>query len=108
MPGAPHSDEEIEAAIQALMEPGRLERAQRVAESAAPQLQSILNAALSESDYFGPTHRHQVLQAAGVADPDERLDAVARLISEETRIAMLVGVAVGMELAAELGHTRED
>jgi hypothetical protein len=108
VPGAPHSDDDIEAAIQALMEPGRLERAQRTAAAVAPQLQTILNSALNESEYFGSAHREQVLQAAGVADPDARVDAVLRLISEETRIAMLIGVAVGMELAAELGHSRED
>ena len=108
MPGPPHSDEDLEAAIQALMEPGRLEQAQRTAAAVAPQLQTILNAALNESEYFGSAHREQVLQSAGVADPDARIDAVSRLIAEETRIAMLIGVAVGMELAAELGHTTED
>ena len=108
MPGVPYSDDVIEAAVQALNRPGRLDGAQRVVASQAPQLQRILNVALQESEYFGSAHQEQLLQAAGVADPDARVDAVARLVAEETRIAMLVGVAVGMELAGELGHRRED
>ncbi len=106
MPGPPHSDEVIEAAVQALTQPGRLDEAQRVVAAQAPQLQRILNSALGESDYFGSAHREQLLQAAGVADPDARIAAVSRLIGEETRIAMLIGVAVGIQLQDEL--TRED
>jgi len=33
---------------------------------------------------------------------------VAVLLEEETRLAMLVGVAVGFELARELDHRSED
>ena len=36
--------------------------------------------------------------AAGTADPDERMTRVRTLIAEETRVSMLVGVAVGLEL----------
>ena len=43
-----------------------------------------------------------MLEATGKADIEERLDAVHRLLAEETRVAMLVGVAVGFELAHEL------
>ena len=43
-------------------------------------------------------------QAVASGDPDERADAVARLIAEETRVTMLVGVAAGLELAQELEH----
>jgi hypothetical protein len=34
-----------------------------------------------------------------VADPGERSLAVRTLIAEETRVSMLIGVAVGIELA---------
>ena len=48
------------------------------------------------------------LQAAGVADPDERVNAVRTLIAEETRVSMLIGVAVGFELAHLLANPGED
>ena len=44
----------------------------------------------------------EVLRAAGAADPDERIAAVRTLIAEETRVSMLIGVAVGYELARQL------
>jgi hypothetical protein len=43
-----------------------------------------------------------VLKAAGQADPDERVAAVRMLVAEETRLSMLVGVAVGYELGQML------
>ena len=42
-----HTDAEIDAAIQALSDPERLEEAQRIVASRAPQLQRILDAALA-------------------------------------------------------------
>jgi hypothetical protein len=99
-----YSDAEVDAAIQALSEPGRLEAAQRIINESAPQLQQILYQALHDSDWFGEAHRQAVRQAVAGADPDERADAVARLIAEETRVTMLVGVAAGLELAHELEH----
>jgi hypothetical protein len=103
MPGVPerraYSDAEIEAAVETLSDPARLEEAQRVVAAAAPGLQGILEQALESADWFGSAHRAEVLKAAGVADPDERMDAVQRLVTEETRVSMLIGVAVGYELA---------
>ena len=69
---------------------------------AAPQLQGIFNQALESADWFGSAHQAEVLRAAGVADPDERIAAVRTLIAEETRVSMLIGVAVGYELARKL------
>ena len=100
--GPPSSDEQIEAAVQALTEPGRLDEAQRIVGSQAPQLQRILNDALDASDWFGSAHEEQVLRAAGTADPDARITAVKTLLAEETRIVMLIGVAVGLALSDEL------
>ena len=94
-----YTDAQIEAAVEALSEPDRLEEAQRVVASAAPQLQGILNQALEAADWFGSAHQAEVLRAAGVADPDERMRAVRTLIAEETGVSMLIGVAVGYELA---------
>jgi hypothetical protein len=93
-----YSEAELEAAVAQLVEPGRLEAAQRLVTSAAPQLQGLLDRALEEADWFGSAHQAEVLKAAGTADPDARLAAVRTLIAEETRVSMLIGVAVGYEL----------
>jgi len=93
-----YSDAEIEAAVEQLRDPERLETAQRVVAHSAPQLQRILNEALEAGEWFGSAHRAAVLEAAGAADPDERMTRVRTLIAEETRVSMLVGVAVGLEL----------
>ena len=103
-----YTDAEVAAAVQALSDPARFEQAQRVVEASAPALQSILNAALREANWFDTAHQQQVLEATGKADIEERLEAVHRLLAEETRVAMLVGVAVGFELAHELLDDKED
>jgi hypothetical protein len=97
-----HSDAEIDAAIEALSDPARLDEAQRLVQSRAPQLQGILDQALEAADWFGSAHQAEVLKAAGQADPDERVAAVRMLVAEETRLSMLVGVAVGYELGQML------
>ena len=97
-----YTDDEVEAAVQALSQPERLDEAQRVVSDNAPALQRILNQVLHEADWFGSAHEQQVLEAAGTADIDERLRAVRTLLAEETQVSMLVGVAVGYELAHEL------
>ena len=93
-----YSDDEIEAAVAKLTEPDRLETAQRVVAHSAAQLQRILDEALEEGGWFGAAHRQAILEAAGAADPDERMARVRALIADETRVSMLVGVAVGLEL----------
>jgi len=102
-----YTDEEVEAAVQALTDPQRLEEAQRVVAANAPTLQRILNLALEEAEWFGSAHHAQVLEAAGKADIDDRLLAVRVLLAEETRLAMMIGAAVGFELAHEL-RDKED
>ena len=97
-----YTDAEIEAAVDALSDPERLEDAQRVVVGNAPQLQRILNQALEAAEWFGSAHQAAVLDAAGKPDVDERLAAVRTLIAEETRLSMLIGVAVGYELAQML------
>ena len=103
-----HSDAEIDAAIEALSDPRRFEAAQRLVADRAPQLQGILDQALHAAGWFDQAHETSVLSAAGLPDPDERLRAVRALIVEETRVSMLIGVAVGYELAnALMGPTTE-
>ena len=101
-----HSEAEIEAAVQQLSEPERLDEAQRVVAAAAPALQGILAQALESADWFDSAHRAQVLEATGHEEPFDRADAVQRLIAEETRVAMLIGVAVGYELSYVLNENR--
>jgi hypothetical protein len=107
-PRREHTEAEIEAAVQVISDPERLEAAQRVIASAAPSLQAILEQALDAADWFGSAHRAQVMEATGQEDPTERLVAVQHLITEETRLSMLIGVAVGYELAYVLNENRGD
>jgi len=105
--GGAFSDAEVDAAVRAMSEPGRLEEAQRVVATAAPQLQGILDEALAAAEWYGSAHHAAVLDAAGKPDVDERLRAVQRLIAEETRVSMLIGVAVGYELAHTLSDRKD-
>ncbi len=102
------SDEQLDAAVRALSEPGRFQGAERLVAAAAPQLQRILGEALNEGGWFGEAHASQVRQA--VREPDEaaRTARIEDLIAEETRMGMLIGVAVGWELARELGTQIND
>jgi hypothetical protein len=98
------SDEQLDAAVRALSEPGRFEGAERLVAAAAPQLQRILGEALNEGGWFGDAHASQVRQAAREPEVAERAARIEDLIAEETRMGMLIGVAVGWELARELGN----
>jgi hypothetical protein len=102
-----YSDAEVEAAIEALSQPERLEEAQRLVGSNAPGIQRILNEALDAADWFGSAHQAAVLEATGKPAIDDRLIAVRTLIAEETNLSMLIGVAVGYELAHELMQREE-
>ena len=98
----PFTDAQIDAAVEALSDPARFREAESEVARVAPQLQRILNLALSEGGWFGEAHDAQVLRAATTPDPDDRIVAVRTLLAEETRIGMMVGVAVGWELRNEL------
>jgi hypothetical protein len=96
------SDAELERALEALSEPDRFRAAENRVARVAPQLQRVLAQALQEGGWFDDAHESQVRRAAGAAEEAERLAALRTLLAEETRIGMLVGVAVGWELAREL------
>ena len=98
----PYTDAELDAAIAAITDPRRLQAAQDLVARTAPGLQRVLAAALADGGWFGGAHEQAVSEAAGVPDGLERLQAVKTLLAEETRLGMLVGVAVGFELAREL------
>jgi hypothetical protein len=100
------TDADIDAAIAALSEPGRLDAAQDIVGRAAPSLERVLGHALHEGGWFDTAHDQSVRDAVNSDDPHDRLVAIRTLFAEETRLTMLVGVAVGFELARELDHDR--
>lgn len=105
MPERAYTDAELEAAIAELTDPGRLQAAQEVVMQAAPSLQRVLAAAIEEGGWFDTAHGQAVREAAVHEDPDTRLRAIHALLEEETRLGMLVGVAVGFELSRALERT---
>jgi hypothetical protein len=98
------SDEQLEAAIERLVDAERFAEAERVVARAAPQLQRVLAAALAEGGWFGESHDAEALKAATTPDPEERIAAVRSLLAEEARMGMMVGVAVGWALHAEMSN----
>jgi hypothetical protein len=102
VPEREFSDAEIDAALRALTEPERFREAEARVARKAPELQHVLIQVLNEGGYFDAAHQSLVRQAALVVDERERLAAVRSLLAEETRMGMLVGVAIGWELAREL------
>jgi hypothetical protein len=96
------TDEQVEAAVAALSDPERFEGAERRLAQLAPQLQTVLAQALHEGGWFGEAQESQVRQAAGAEGAGERMTRIRTLLAEETRMGMLVGVAVGWELAREI------
>jgi hypothetical protein len=104
----PLSDDDtdaLDAAIEAINDPERLKRAQEIVAHAAPALQGVLAKALAEGGWFDSAHAAAVRDAVGGEEIDERIRAVNTLLAEETRLGMLVGVAVGFELSQELSST---
>jgi hypothetical protein len=103
-----YTAEEVDRAVEALGDPERFAHAQEIVTHAAPGLQRVLNDALDEGGWFGTDHEEHLRKVAATADGEERLVAVRTLVAEETRLGMLVGVAVGLELAHELMRQREE
>ncbi len=95
---------ELDAAIAAISDPERLKQAVDLVARAAPALQRVLGSAIIEGGWFDTAHRAALREALTLSDPVAQLRAVDSLIAEETRLAMLVGAAVGFELAHELDH----
>jgi len=102
-----YTADEVDRAVEALGEPERFAHAQEIVSHAAPGLGRVLDAALDEGGWFGQAHEDAVNASAMNPEPLERLDAIRTLVAEETRLGMLVGVAVGLELAHELQRQRE-
>jgi len=97
-----YSDQELDAAIAALENPERFREAEAMVGDAAPKLARVLAQALESGGWFAESHDDATTKAAEAQDPAERLAAVRTLVAEETRVGMLVGVAIGWALAKEL------
>jgi hypothetical protein len=98
------SDEQLDAALEALSEPGRFAEAEGVVARSAPQLQLVLAEAMQAGGWFSEPHDAAVLKAATTPNDDERLTAVRTLLAEEARMGMMIGVAVGWTLRKELAE----
>ena len=96
------TDEELDEALRALTEPDRFREAEARVARVAPQLQHVLYHALDLDGYFGQLHESEVSSAIQRDEIEDRRRAVRTLLAEETRLGMLIGVAVGWELALEL------
>lgn len=105
VPERAYTDAELDAAIEELTDPTRLRDAQDVVLRAAPSLQRVLAAAIAEGGWFDTAHEQAVREAANEGESEARLRAVKTLLAEETRLGMLVGVAVGFELSRTLART---
>ena len=97
-----YTDEELKLAVERLSDPERFGEAERVVATVALDLQRVLVAALGEGGWFGEAHRSEALKAATNPDEQRRIDAVQALLTEETHMGMMVGVAVGWALRQEL------
>lgn len=74
----------------------------------APQLQGLLDGALSAGGWFDDAHESLVLKTATLPDQEQRIAELRNFVLEQTRLGMLVGVAVGWEIAGRLGERRSE
>jgi hypothetical protein len=98
-----YTQAELDAAVAAITDPGRLREAQDLVMRTAPALQRVLGAALEDGGWFDLSHEQAMREAAALEDAEERITRVRTMLAEEIRLGMLVGVAVGFELSRELG-----
>jgi hypothetical protein len=108
VPDRAYTDAELDSAITQISDPDRLRDAQDVVTRAAPALQRVLAEAMAEGGWFDAAHEGAIREAAGDGDPEARLRAVRTLLAEETRLGMLVGVAVGFELSRALDQSQTE
>jgi hypothetical protein len=104
----PFTDEELDAALRALTEPDRFRDAEARVARIAPQLQHVLYEALDVEGGFAQMREGEINSAVRHEDEAERVRAVRTLLAEEIRLGMLIGVAVGWELARELEMKEEN
>jgi hypothetical protein len=98
----PDSDVRLREAIERIRSGDGLAEAERAIASVAPELRTLLAEALDSGGWFGEPHEAETLKVATMPDEQARIEALRSLLAEETNIGMLVGVAVGWALRAEL------
>lgn len=98
----PASDVRLREAIERIRSGDGLAEAERAIASVAPELRTLLAEALDSGGWFGEPHEAETLKVATMPDEQARIEALRSLLAEETNIGMLVGVAVGWALRAEL------
>jgi hypothetical protein len=99
-----YTDEQLDQAVEALSDPQRFREAENVVARAAPKLQRILGEALATGGWFAESHESELGKAVAIEDADERRSALRIMLADETRLGMMVGVAVGWALATELAE----
>lgn len=99
---------ELEAVVAELAESDGLDAVEERLAAIAPQLQNLLDDALRAGGWFDDAHESLVLKAATHPDADERITQVRNFVLEQTRLGMLVGVAVGWEMAERLEARRSE
>jgi hypothetical protein len=103
-----YSEQQLDAALDALTDPQRFREAEAAVAGAAPKLQRVLAAALEAGGWFGEAHEAEALKAATTPDAEQRITAVRTLLAEEARMGMMVGVAVGWALHQELSKNASE
>jgi hypothetical protein len=107
LPRRTYTAVEVDAAVARLADPERMLHATEIVTHAAPSLAGVLDGALADGGWYGSAHEELLVRASAEPDPAERLAAIRALVDEQTRVGMLVGVAVGFELAGELAGTEQ-
>lgn len=102
------TEAELEAAVDRLADGARLREAEASVAAAAPALQRVLAEALAAGGWFDDSHRAELERIARIPEERQRAAEIDLLLAEETRISMMVGVAVGWVLADELGPPNSD
>jgi hypothetical protein len=105
VPDRPYSEAELDAAIEQIADPARLREAQDLVLRIAPALQRVLSAAMADGGWFDAAHQQAIREASAYEDTETRLRAIQTLLADETRLGMMVGVAVGFELSRALART---
>lgn len=99
---------DIEAVVAELGEEQGFDAVEERLTAVAPQLTSLLDDALRAGGWFDDAHEGVVLKTATNPDADARIAELRNFVLEQTRLGMLVGVAVGWELAERLEARRSE
>ncbi|MGB0873394.1 MAG: hypothetical protein ACPGWS_04775 [Solirubrobacterales bacterium] len=102
------SKEDLQEVIEGLGEVSGFDAIEGRLEQIAPQLQQLLDGALKAGGWFDDAHESVVLRTATVPDQEQRIAELRNFVLEQTRLGMLVGVAVGWEISERLDSRRSD